>query len=233
MIYSKAKLAEELKSCELCKDKYGLAPFFFPMDNQEVMLITACPSFQAVYKPLTSVRFFRTLCIALFGEHGISEEAIVQFQIGGNIYWTHYHKCYYEDFFKDRQYKKLPDTCYKRYISEEIRLLSPKLIIVLGKTTVQKMLKYTLKKDELVSFDKDGAKYVFTDFPDTGEEERFEQVRDCLKQYMFFANPNSSLLQNFFPRHRWGIFMLTPIVLIDQFLSVQPRFSYPVALTGE
>jgi ABC-type dipeptide/oligopeptide/nickel transport system permease subunit len=50
---------------------------------------------------------------------------------------------------------------------------------------------------------------------------------------LFFANPNSSLLQNFFPRHRWGIFMLTPIVLIDQFLRVQPRFSYPVALTGE
>lgn len=187
MIYSKAKLAEELKSCELCKNKYGLAPFFFPMENQEVMLITACPSFQAVYKPLTSVRFFRTLCIALFGEHGISEEAIMQFQTGGNIYWTHYHKCYYEDFFKDRQYKRLPDTCYKHYISEEIRLLSPKLIIVLGKTTVQKMLKYTLKKDEVISFDKDGAKYVYTDFPDTGDEERFEQVRSYLKQYITFS----------------------------------------------
>jgi len=32
---------------------------------------------------------------------------------------------------------------------------------------------------------------------------------------VFFASQNSSLLQNFFPRHRWGIFMLTPIVLTD------------------
>lgn len=59
------------------------------------------------------------------------------------------------------------------------------------------------------------------------------QSRPLETVYLFFANPNSSLLQNFFPRHRWGIFMLTPIVLIDQFLRVQPRFSYPVALTGE
>jgi len=30
---------------------------------------------------------------------------------------------------------------------------------------------------------------------------------------LFFASENSSLLQNFFPRHQWGIFMLTPVVL--------------------
>jgi regulatory protein YycH of two-component signal transduction system YycFG len=27
--------------------------------------------------------------------------------------------------------------------------------------------------------------------------------------WMFFASENSSLLQKVFPRHRWGIFMLT------------------------
>jgi len=38
------------------------------------------------------------------------------------------------------------------------------------------------------------------------------------KLKMFFASENSSLLQKVFLRHRWGIFMLTLVVLPAYFL---------------
>lgn len=183
----KRELEKTLKNCRLCKNKYGLAPFFFPMNNQKVMLITACPSFQAIYKPLTSIRFFRVLCLALFGEQGISERAIEQFQPDGNIYWTHYHKCYYENFFIDRRCKNLPNTCYKQYINYEIDLLEPELVVVLGKATVQKIQKYTIKEDEVYLFKKDGYQYIASDFPVTGNEKRFGKIREYLKQHITFT----------------------------------------------
>ncbi|HHV71031.1 MAG TPA: hypothetical protein GXX38_00290, partial [Clostridia bacterium] len=187
MTETKKEFSQRIANCNSCKNKYGETPFFFPMYSQKVMLVTGCPSFQAALKPLTSVRFFRVLCLALFGRANISEKAILEFHKGGNIYWTHYHKCYYENFFLDREYKNLPDTCYREHFIEELRLLSPQLVIVLGKHIVEKIFRTTLRDNEVRCFEKYGYKFYGTDFPVTGEEERFKEIRKYIQPYINFV----------------------------------------------
>lgn len=176
----KYEISQELrKPCDHCNSE-GYTPFFFPIENQEVMIITAVPSMQAMYKPLTSIRFFRKLCIALFGDKYLGEDYIKEF-CGGNIYWTHYYKCYKPAC---NDYGALPNDCEKRYLTREIKALKPKLIIVFGKE-IEKKLKNKIAHNS-------NAKVIFKPFPETGAENEYNDLKSVMKPYIKFMSKDST-----------------------------------------
>jgi len=189
---SSKELFDELSSCKRCgREKYGDTPFFFPIKKQKVILLTACPTIQAMFRPLTSVRFFRTLCIALFGDANISPEYIKVFH--DRIYWTHYRKCYYERAFNGCGFEILNDTCFNLYFERELKILKPELIIVLGRPLAKRLLIKELinvgcssdlheLSDQCIKFPKWESQVLVTDFPETGLEERFDLIRDTLSR---------------------------------------------------
>lgn len=196
---NKIELFYKIKSCQECMFKYGETPFFFPMKEQKVMLITACPSIQAMFRPLTSIRFFRTISIALFGDANICPDYIRA--IHDEIYWTHMHKCYNEEALKSGNFSKIPDKCMNTYIETEVSLLQPKIIIAFGKVVAERLFKQELSddmevlKDTCVECSKWNARVFVTDFPETGVENRFDIVRNVLSEMQCF---------DFMKRHKDG-----------------------------
>jgi uracil-DNA glycosylase len=184
----KRALFHKIKGCHECSYKYGETPFFFPMTEQKVMLITACPSIQAMFRPLTSIRFFRTICNALFGDASISPEYVEA--IHDKVYWTHMQKCYNEEALKSGEFDRIPDRCRKVYIEEEISLLKPEIIIAFGGVVAERLFKYELShkgyndmgvlQNKCLECSKWGAKVFITDFPKTGLENRFDIIRYVL-----------------------------------------------------
>ncbi len=161
-----------IRKCVKCHSGV-YTPFFFPMKDQKVMVITAAPSMQAMYKPLTSIRFFRRLCLALFGdkylrEKGLCENYLYEF-CGGNIYWTHYYKCFSPSL---TDFTKISDVCADTYLKNEIDVLNPKQIFVFGDPILEKVKRLVGKKIN---------KCVFKPFPETGEEKHFDEVREKIK----------------------------------------------------
>ena len=134
-------LSKQIADCD-CRSRQS-DPFFFPLRNQRVMVITACPSIQTVSTTLLSVRFVRQMLYALLGEDGISDEGLSLLFSKKGIYWTHLHKCYNEKFYsrsKDtNQYllQNLPGECAAKYLAQELDQLSHslKLLVVMGKQT--------------------------------------------------------------------------------------------------
>lgn len=165
----------DIRNCDLCHS--GIyTPFFFPIKNQEVMVITAAPSMQAMYKPLTSIRFFRKLCFALFGDKYLREKNLCDRYLlefcEGNIYWTHYYKCYSPGL---TDFSQISDICANKYLRTEIELLKPKLIIVFGDDIREKIRTLIGNRS---------CRCIFKPFPDTGDEEIFNEVRDKLKPFL-------------------------------------------------
>lgn len=134
-------ITEKIMQCSLCKMDGNIIvrPFCFKLRKQPIMVISACPSIQTVYKPITSIRFFRQLCLSLLGINGISEKAVKEFN-SGSIYWTHYHKCYFSAPNQKNRLNNLPDKCANNYLEEEIIFLKDniKVIIVIGKSSTKK-----------------------------------------------------------------------------------------------
>lgn len=175
-------LEQEIALCRKCKDRTGGDPFFFPLRESKVMVISAGPSWQAAYRPLTSIRFFRQLVYALLGYEGVSEEGMLRFFTTGDMYWTHYHKCYYEGFYSigpDGLYEmqKLPESCEGRYLNEEIRQIRPRLILVLGKANIDHMFRHTLKPGEVYSTERINTTCLCVDYPAASTAEAYETVR--------------------------------------------------------
>lgn len=187
---NKIDLFNRIRFCNECNFKYGEIPFFFPLRDQKVMLITACPSIQAMFRPITSIRFFRTICIALFGDANISPDYIDA--IHNKIYWTHLHKCYNEEALKSRDFNKISDKCMNIYIEKEIKLLKPKLVIAFGKVVAERLFKEELASEGYKNLDilqnkclecsKWNTRVFVTDFPKTGLETRFDNIRDVLSK---------------------------------------------------
>lgn len=167
-----------IRKCSKCHSGV-YAPFYFPMKEQEVMVISAAPSMQAMYKPLTSIRFFRRLCFALFGDKYLREkercEKYLHEFCGGNIYWTHYYKCFSPSL---TDFTKISDVCANTYLRNEIDALKPKLILVFGDEIREKV--------KLIV----GAninKCIFKPFPDTGTEEIFDEVKEKIATHLKFV----------------------------------------------
>lgn len=168
----------ELERCD-CADKRGLSPFFFKMAGQKVMLITLCPTFQAAYRPLSSIRFFRTIFLALFGNCPDMDDFTAEFQ--RSIYWTHYHKCYFPAYFTSGgDYRLLPAHCGKKYLDREIAALQPDLIILLG--PVAKLLAgVDVPPGEVIKGWMASIPIIGAEFPRTGAEPQYQIIRKALK----------------------------------------------------
>jgi len=171
----KPEIMNRIANCTQCGQSSG-TPFFFPMADQEVMLISAVPSLQALYKPLPSIRFFRNICFTLFGDKYLREKTqceklLLEF-CDGNIYWTHYHKCFMPGMV---DYTVVDDTCAQQYLLEEIRILKPKLIIVLGEPIQEKV--HSLIGDY-------ATHCLFKPFPNGRNAEEFADVREILARYL-------------------------------------------------
>lgn len=134
-------IAGRIAACRDCP-RAARTPFSFPMDNQPVMLISAAPSMQAMYKPLYSIRFFRSLCLALFGDKYLRERGEAWRYLhefcGGNIYWTHFCKCYQPEL---ESFDEIDTYCAEQFLYEEFVELKRnlKLIIVLGEAIHEKV----------------------------------------------------------------------------------------------
>jgi hypothetical protein len=143
----KDRLFKDLEKCVCDNRRQYTYPFFFEIKQQKVMLITLIPSFQAVYRQLTSIRFFRQIFLALCGPNPKIRSGSLVESFLDSIYWTHFHKCYLP---RERDQAipepdSIPDYCFKKYIEREINVIKPKLIIVLGKPLV-----YRLFQEDLV-----------------------------------------------------------------------------------
>jgi uracil-DNA glycosylase len=193
------KLHDDIVGCTKCGSKYGTGPFCFRPRAQKVMLITACPSIQAMFRPLTSIRFFRIIMAALFGPN-VSEEMLDA--IHEQIYWTHWQKCYSETAFQKKDFDKLSNECAKQYIEREIDTLQPELIIMLGESVIQKFLAHKNMREKGASWeslDNSVAYYTLpcknrqyevigSGFPQTGVEPHFAEMRERLSKFKDFKN---------------------------------------------
>lgn len=183
---SPEQLFNVLLDCDICgRNKYGKTPFVFPYRNQNVMLITVCPSLQAMHRPITSVRFFRQLIEALYGEKNVSLDVVEDFF--SSIYWTHYRKCYVENASVGGDYRNINNVCYNRYLMQEINILKPKKIIIIGSWLAKKILKEDLSLDsinklnnEVIKLAKWDAEIMVTDFPAVGNIDRFNELQQFL-----------------------------------------------------
>ncbi len=174
----KKGLMSNIRNCRKCNSGV-YTPFFFPMKDQEVMIISAVPSMQAMYKPLTSIRFFRRLCLALFGDKYLREKEQCDNYLrefcGGNIYWTHYYKCFAPDL---KDFFQVSDICAASYLKDEINALQPKQIIVFGDGIREKVRALAGDKEQIC---------LFKPFPATGAEQTFDEVREKIKPYLKFV----------------------------------------------
>lgn len=174
------------KSLAFCNCVYRgqFPPFYFLQDysdifsDYKVMLITLTPTYQAVTRPITSVRFFRILCLALFGLKPNADN-IIEIFLNDKLYWTHYHKCYFDDYWKQK--KPLPDHCCEKYLKKEISYIKPELIVILGKETMERINKSIPKHNNEKLL---GCDFIYRDFPLTGMEVDFIEVRKKLKKYI-------------------------------------------------
>lgn len=171
----KTILYDKIKNCNKC-NRGEYTPFCFELKSQKVAVITARPSIQAEYKPLHSIRFFRKMCIALFGDANISVEYLKAFS-SGNIYWTHYYKCYNQD---NSSFCNIPDICAKEYLKKEIELLTPEVIVVFG-DEIQLQVKDALKGLNIQTI-------IYKPFPQKGNESIYDDVRHIVRNYVDFMD---------------------------------------------
>lgn len=183
---TKEELFDNINNCRECDFKYGKKPFFFPLKEQKVMLITACPSIQAMFRPLTSIRFFRTISVALFGDANISPDYIEA--IHDKIYWTHMNKCYNQEALTSGDFTQIPEDCRNVYIDREVSLLKPEIIIAFGRVVAERLFQQKLSDRVIVLEDHPDwdAKVFIADFPKTGTEKHLDDIRDSLSKMQGF-----------------------------------------------
>lgn len=171
-----SEINDSLVSCSKCDRQIkNPRPFYFAEYNIncKVVLITLTPSIQAIYRPLFSTRFFRILCLALFGAYPERRDFVEIFN-SGEIFWTHLQKCYTEDLNKSAL-----DKCANYYIEKELTAINPALVIVLGEKT-----KTFIKKQAYYNQNQSRFEWCFERFPKTGMEDTFLLIRNQLSNYI-------------------------------------------------
>ena len=181
----KEQIYLELENCRCTNRRPYTYPFFFEIKQQKVMLITLIPSFQAVYRQLASIRFFRNLFLALCGPNPAIRSGSLVTSFLDAIYWSHYHKCYLpkEQGSTIPRSEMILSDCYGKYINREISALCPKLIVMLGAPVADKLLGRKLGAGELLYDTFEGTPVISANFP-LGLEPEFVEVRKKLKLYI-------------------------------------------------
>jgi len=165
---------DAIESCGICEDH---KPFHFEMGWQRIMLVSFAPSYAALHRPLYFMLLFRKLCLALFGGSAPSEAFIREFyDPSGNIYWTHYQKCF------RREMKSGTPACAPLLV-REIEALNPEIVILLGSETIASL---PLEQHPYLTARKDGApRQVFrVDFPSRENAAQYAEIRRALKPYI-------------------------------------------------
>ena len=165
---------DAIENCGICE---GHKPFHFEMGGQRVMLISFAPSYVALHRPLYFMLLFRKLCLGLFGGAAPSEAFIREFyDPAGNIYWTHYQKCF------KRGMKGGTPACAPLLI-REIEVLDPEIVILLGRETAAHL---PADKHPYLTARKDGMpRQVFrADFPTKENAAQYKEIRRALKPYI-------------------------------------------------
>jgi len=191
-----AQLYEEMRSCRKCEyvRQQGLSPFLFRPTGQRAMFLSLVPNAQAVFRPLASIRFFRAVYRALFGPSPSVTDPVSAFT--RLFYWSHYHKCYFPDFFNEK--KEIPPAgCKDTFLNREIKALGPglQLIIVSGQPLVGALFNEKIEKGQLKWLKWPGLENIETvlvNFPKSGTEPEFEGIRRFLKGRLGFSeiDPN-------------------------------------------
>jgi uracil-DNA glycosylase len=169
---------EEIIRCNRCE---GHKPFHFEMGQQQIMLISFTPSYFAQHRPLYFVQLFRKMCLALFGDANPSERFIKEFyDPAGNIYWTHYQKCFREGTERGAAH------C-EPLLEKEIEVLDPEVIIVLGDETAARLCG---EWQHCISVKKDGTprQVFYADYPKDENAKDFENIRKGIKPYIDWVN---------------------------------------------
>lgn len=186
---ARVKLFNELKNCKKCEYSTETSPFVFRMDeSKKVMLITLAPGFQAVYRPLTSVRFFRLLCLALYGPNRTVTD-VVNSIVHDDIYWTHFHKCYFE---RTGSYPEdVPNICREFYLEREVDLLKPELILIMVAEVSKRLLNKIPEKGKLLESVFKDRPVLSVNFPLTGIEAEYLELRKRLKKHIPFVDDSA------------------------------------------
>jgi hypothetical protein len=174
---------KDIEYCRICKDH---KPFHFEMGRQKIMLISFAPTYYTLQRPIYFIQYFRKICLALFGDITPSEDFIREFyDPAGNIYWTHYQKCFKRDI-------NVGASRCEPLLITEVKTLDPEIIIILEHETVsylcgqgnncgshQNLPLYIRAK-------KDGTpRQIFcTDLPARENVEYFQEIRKALKPYI-------------------------------------------------
>ncbi|MGE5580205.1 MAG: hypothetical protein ACM3WU_09205 [Bacillota bacterium] len=166
------EITKRIGSCRLCHGG-AYVPFFFPLKKQPIMLISAMPSVDAMYRPLYSIRFFREVCLALFGYRYLAEEPdcekyLLEF-CDGNIYWTHHRKCY-DPALDDLS--DVDDRCATEHLANEVDALRPKIILIVGNESTRRKVRRHVQSDTALVIEKP--------FPDGTNTAEFEDVRETI-----------------------------------------------------
>lgn len=185
----RVRLFNELRNCRKCEYRTETSPFVFKMnESKKVMLITLVPGFQAVYRPLTSVRFFRLLCLALYGPNR-NVTAVVNSVVHEDIYWTHYHKCYFK---RTSSYPEdVPNICSKYYLEKEVDLLKPELILIMVPEVSRRLLKQVPEKGKLLESMFKGSPVMSFNYPITGTEREYLELRKKLEEHIPIVNSSA------------------------------------------
>lgn len=179
---ARVRLFNELRNCRKCEYRTETSPFVFRMnESKKVMLITLAPGFQTVYRPLTSVRFFRLLCLALYGPNP-NVSAVVDSMVNKDIYWTHYHKCYFKQ--TSSYPEDVPNICREFFLEREVDLLSPELILIMVPEVSRRLLNRIPEKGELLESTFKGRPVLSVNYPLTGTETEYLELRKRLKVYI-------------------------------------------------
>ena len=168
---------DDIIKCGVCDDH---KPFFFEMGKQRIMLISFSPTHATLHRPLYFIQLFRKICLALFGDVSPSERFIKEFyDPEGNIYWTHYQKCF------KRGQEKGAAHCIP-LLKRELEVLDPDIVILLGNDTISHLPQ---ARYPFLTRRKDGTqrKIFTTDVPKKSTVQNFEEIRKAIKPYIVWV----------------------------------------------
>ncbi|MGI6162721.1 MAG: hypothetical protein ACOYEQ_02185 [Bacillota bacterium] len=94
----------------------------------------------------------------------------------GNIYWTHYRKCFDPDL---DDLANVDNYCAKAHLAKEVASLEPKIIIIVGNQAVRKKIKGFIQNTRALVIEKP--------FPDGKNITEFADVRKIIAPHLKYV----------------------------------------------
>ncbi len=94
----------------------------------------------------------------------------------GNIYWTHYRKCFDPDL---DDLANVDNYCAKAHLAKEVASLEPKIIIIVGNQAVRKKIKGFIQSTRALVIEKP--------FPDGKNTTEFADVRKIIAPHLKYV----------------------------------------------